>query len=495
MFSVSVISEPSTSAITFGFSSSIFSLSPCIIFPRKNNPIFFHFPGKLQGLFEGFFPLFLIKKNMGGCCSIDIRFGRYVEENMEERGYYEYYEENGDDDDEAGVKIADYGATVRYRGSSISTSMFTQQGKKGINQDSMTVWENFTGAKDSVFCGVFDGHGPSGHKISRHVRDHLPLKLSSAIKQLQTHHGSLNSDAGVASRGVNRDHKQTSNAMNNSNDHHGNGPNQFFHSLQASIIKSFEEVDEELSVDSGMDGYCSGTTSVNIIKKGDHLIITNLGDSRAVLCTRGNQNQLIPVQLTNDLKPNVPSEAERIKNCKGRVFALDEEPDVYRIWMPDEDCPGLAMARAFGDFCLKDYGLISIPEISYRKLTSKDEFVVLATDGVWDVLSNSEVMRIVACAKKRSRAAKLLVHRAVRAWRNKYPGSKIDDCAVVCLFLKNHQHPLTKSISDVSCSSVNHVEIASSRSCRSFISDGDRGTIIGKIKVDSPEVYRALKGD
>lgn len=75
-------------------------------------------------------------------------------------------------------------------------------------------------------------------------------------------------------------------------------------------------------------------------------------------------------------------EAERIRCCKGRVFAADEEPDVYRLWMPDEDCPGLAMARAFGDFCLKDYGLISIPDVSYRRLTSSDEFVVLATDGV-----------------------------------------------------------------------------------------------------------------
>jgi serine/threonine protein phosphatase PrpC len=80
---------------------------------------------------------------------------------------------------------------------------------------------------------------------------------------------------------------------------------------------------------------------------------------------------------------NVDSgEAERIRNCRGRVFAMNEEPDVYRIWMPEEDCPGLAMSRAFGDFCLKDHGLISTPEISYRKLTDNDEFIVLATDGV-----------------------------------------------------------------------------------------------------------------
>lgn len=61
---------------------------------------------------------------------------------------------------------------------------------------------------------------------------------------------------------------------------------------------------------------------------------------------------------------------------------MEEEPNVYRLWMPDDDGPGLAMARAFGDFCLKTYGLISVPEMYYRKLTDNDEFIVLATDGV-----------------------------------------------------------------------------------------------------------------
>jgi serine/threonine protein phosphatase PrpC len=40
------------------------------------------------------------------------------------------------------------------------------------------------------------------------------------------------------------------------------------------------------------------------------------------------------------------------------------------------------MARAFGDFCLKDNGLISKPDVSYHCVTEKDEFIVLATDGV-----------------------------------------------------------------------------------------------------------------
>lgn len=58
-----------------------------------------------------------------------------------------------------------------------------------------------------------------------------------------------------------------------------------------------------------------------------------------------------------------------------------------RVWLPNNDSPGLAMARAFGDFCLKDYGLISVPDVSYHRLTEKDEFVILATDGVIVYLS------------------------------------------------------------------------------------------------------------
>lgn len=64
------------------------------------------------------------------------------------------------------------------------------------------------------------------------------------------------------------------------------------------------------------------------------------------------------------------------------MFALQDEPEVARVWLPTTDSPGLAMARAFGDFCLKDFGLISVPDVYYRRLTERDEFIVLASDGV-----------------------------------------------------------------------------------------------------------------
>jgi len=78
----------------------------------------------------------------------------------------------------------------------------------------------------------------------------------------------------------------------------------------------------------------------------------------------------------------ISGEAERIKKCRGRVFALQDEPEVPRVWLPFDDAPGLAMARAFGDFCLKDYGVISVPEFFHWSLTEKDQFVILASDGV-----------------------------------------------------------------------------------------------------------------
>ncbi|XP_020262144.1 probable protein phosphatase 2C 73 [Asparagus officinalis] len=351
---------------------------------------------------------------MGSCCSKGRKKGRHGGENDQEFEVFRF-QDCADQDAEDGARVGEGGARVRLRGSSSCSSMFSQQGWKGVNQDAMTIWEDFGGASDTTFCGVFDGHGPYGHRVACYIRDNLPSKLSSRLNSLQT---ILDDDNHVEPNDDNADTSE-------------------FSSWKSTFTKAFEELDKELSNHATIDCICSGTTAVSIVKQREHLMIANLGDSRAILCTRDNTNQLVPVQLTVDLKPNLPSEEERITSCRGRVFALDEEPDVHRIWLPDEDCPGLAMARAFGDFCLKDFGLISTPQVSYRKISEKDEFLVLATDGVWDVLSNEDVIRIISSATKRSDAAKQVVQQAVKSWRSKHPTSKVDDCAVICLFLKS----------------------------------------------------------
>ncbi|XP_073028006.1 probable protein phosphatase 2C 52 isoform X2 [Primulina eburnea] len=308
-------------------------------------------------------------------------------------------------------------------GRSHSSCIFTQQGRKGINQDAMIVWEGFV-AEDVTFCGVFDGHGPHGHLVARKVRDTLPLKLSTFLNSFES-----KQKASSANCCKNVEFDVVDPAKDTS-------AKQKVESLWSqAFLKSYKAMDKELRSHPNLDCFCSGSTAVTIVKQGSNLFMGYIGDSRAILGSKDNNDRMVAVQLTVDLKPDLPREAERIKRCKGRVFALQDEPEVQRVWLPFDDAPGLAMARAFGDFCLKEYGVISIPEFSHRILTDEDKFVVLASDGVWDVLSNEEVVEIVSSAPTRSLAARIVVESAAREWKSKYPTSKMDDCAVVCLFL------------------------------------------------------------
>ncbi|GFZ14537.1 protein phosphatase 2C family protein [Actinidia rufa] len=361
-------------------------------------------------------------------------------------------------------------------GSSEVASLFTQQGKKGANQDAMIVWENFGSRTDTVFCGVFDGHGPYGHLVAKRVRDSLPLKLSApwevnkkgdeVLREISLNTaGSMNSE-GISFVSADEDSRPSIDVEDMEKQ------SEIFHTLKESFLKAFKVIDWELKMYTNIDCFCSGTTAVTLVKQGQYLVIGNVGDSRAVLGTRDRDDSLVAVQLTVDLKPNLPAEAERIRKCKGRVFSLRDEPEVARVWLPNNDSPGLAMARAFGDFCLKDFGLISVPEITCRCLTEKDEFVVLATDGIWDVLSNAEVVEIVASAPARSSAARALVESAVRAWRCKYPTSKVDDCAVVCLFLD---------------SSINNLSTASVAKSKENITTSMEQSNIGSVREDPPD--------
>ncbi|CAH8381216.1 unnamed protein product [Eruca vesicaria subsp. sativa] len=316
-------------------------------------------------------------------------------------------------------------------GSSELACLYTQQGSKGTNQDAMLVWENFCSRRDTVLCGVFDGHGPFGHMVAKRVRDMLPFTLSNQLKKT----------SGMDSTSVLEpttciDEEQLCEFKPSEKDNKLPLPEMYL-PLKRALLKTCKQMDKELKMHPTINCFCSGTTSVTVIKQGKDLVVGNIGDSRAVLATRDDDNALIAVQLTIDLKPDLPSESARIQKCKGRVFALQDEPEVARVWLPNSDSPGLAMARAFGDFCLKDYGLISVPDINYHRLTERDQFIILATDGVWDVLSNKEAVDIVASAPSRNTAARALVCTAVRAWRLKYPTSKNDDCAVVCLFLED----------------------------------------------------------
>ncbi|GAU27175.1 hypothetical protein TSUD_104850 [Trifolium subterraneum] len=243
-------------------------------------------------------------------------------------------------------------------GKSRSSCIFTQQGRKGVNQDAMIVWEDFV-SEDAIFCGVFDGHGPYGHLVARKVRDALPIKLLSFLDSSESRRSKasfkkeIKPESGEAEQDFSAEEEVST-------------------MWREAFMKAYKAMDKELKSHANLDCFCSGSTSVTIVKQGSNLFMGNIGDSRAIMGSKDSNDLMVAIQLTVDLKPDLPN---------------------------------------------------------------KDQFIVLASDGVWDVLSNEEVVEIVSSAPSRSSAARVIVESAAREWKHKYPTSKMDDCAVVCLFL------------------------------------------------------------
>lgn len=90
-------------------------------------------------------------------------------------------------------------------------------------------------------------------------------------------------------------------------------------------------------------------------------------------------------------------ERKRIEKSGGTIYSCPDEPGVHRVWLPNGQGvkgPGLAVSRAFGDYYIKDFGLISEPQITQRCISSMDQFAILATDGVCiDATSNHSMLR------------------------------------------------------------------------------------------------------
>ncbi|KAI8561726.1 hypothetical protein RHMOL_Rhmol04G0363300 [Rhododendron molle] len=308
-----------------------------------------------------------------------------------------------------------YPGIVNGKGSTNFASVFSKRGQKGMNQDCFVVWEEFGCQEDMTFCGIFDGHGPWGHVVAKRVRKLMPSSLlcnwqeTLALNPLEPY-----SEKDLDRRSLHQ-----------------------FDIWKQSYLKTFSAIDQDLEQHPSIDSFHSGTTALTIVRQGDLIVIANIGDSRAVLATISDDGVLVPVQLTVDLKPNLPQEIERIKQCKGRILSLEDEPGVYRVWLPSRETPsgpGLAISRAFGDYYIKGFGLISEPEVTRRQITCRDQFAILATDGVWDVISNQQAVEIVSSSPGREESAERLVAHAVRAWKRKRPGLAMDDISAICLF-------------------------------------------------------------
>lgn len=235
------------------------------------------------------------------------------------------------------------------------------------NQDSylaLTKINNFSNF--SVFA-VFDGHGPHGHLVSQFLVKYFTnfFKNNPQIKKC---------------------HKEMEiyNLLIHSN----------YKILRNSITLSEEKLKEQKDINLEQ----SGSTCCIIIQINQKIICLNIGDSRAILLTEVIREDIL--NLSTDHKPDLKKELERIKKYGGVVQKKIYEGGIsdgpFRVWTNSKlESPGLALSRSIGDTDATKLGVLAEPEFILKTIKSNMKFVVIASDGVWELLSNKNVCDII----------------------------------------------------------------------------------------------------
>ncbi|KAG0501425.1 hypothetical protein HPP92_001497 [Vanilla planifolia] len=174
------------------------------------------------------------------------------------------------------------------------------------------------------------------------------------------------------------------------------GPN-FWTDTESAIRKAYEVTDNNILEKAKQLGKGGSTAVTAILIDGWKLVVANVGDSRAVICKNG-----VAKQLSVDHEPN----RERCYIEKKGGFVSNIPGDVPRV---DGQ---LAVARAFGDRSLKVH-LSSVPDVKVELVDDKTEFLILASDGLWKVMSNQQVVDAIREINDPQVAAKHLTQEAL----------------------------------------------------------------------------------
>ncbi|RMX70238.1 hypothetical protein DD238_001065 [Peronospora effusa] len=272
------------------------------------------------------------------------------------------------------------------------------------NQDAMVIQYDFE--SQTLLLGVFDGHGEAGDAVAMVMRDRFALELFAHAKFHRS--GDLEQDA-----------KQ----------------------LEMAIADTLESMEQVVLRDSKIQTEFSGTTAlVSVVR--DHLVVIgNVGDSRIV---RGFVKRLglagpaalESQELSIDHKPDRPDEKARILASGGRVFPVEYDDGIdgpSRVWLGHRDVPGLAMSRSLGDTVAHTAGVLSEPEFTSRWLDESDRCLIVATDGLWEFMSNEECMEMAMGQRDPKVAVNLLIKEANRRWMKEE--QVIDDITIIVAYI------------------------------------------------------------
>jgi len=144
----------------------------------------------------------------------------------------------------------------------------------------------------------------------------------------------------------------------------------------AALMAAFAEAQATMPIEMS---YTAGSAAIVILRKNKELWIANCGDCRAIISSYSHKVKALSI----DHKPNRQDEFDRIKNLGGIVtFNPNDVPRVQG---------NLALSRSLGDKYLAPF-VIPVPEIQYFLITDDNQYIVMASDGLWDVYTCEDVI-------------------------------------------------------------------------------------------------------
>lgn len=245
---------------------------------------------------------------------------------------------------------------------------------------------------NTAFFGVYDGHG--GKEVAIYVSRHLHevFKEADAYKRGDIPQALIDSFLAMDANMMDASGRDELTALAGKSSEDG-GPGEISNKMRQAILARARangdpdvDFDDDEDSDSGpWEGPQAGSTCVVAVVRGDKLVVANAGDSRAVLCRRGEA-----IDLSRDHKPTDEDERARIMKAGGFV----SEGRVNG---------SLALSRAIGDLEYKrsktlparDQIVTAYPELTEQTIADGDEFIVIACDGIWDVLSSQQCVDYV----------------------------------------------------------------------------------------------------
>ncbi|KAG6502331.1 hypothetical protein ZIOFF_042223 [Zingiber officinale] len=170
----------------------------------------------------------------------------------------------------------------------------------------------------------------------------------------------------------------------------------FISDIKSALAEAYKHTDSEFLKCENSQNREAGSTASTAVLVGNRLVVANVGDSRVVICKGGDA-----IAVSRDHKPDQTDERQRIEDAGGFV-----------MWAGTWRVGGvLAVSRAFGDRHLKRF-VVADPEIHEEEVDGSLEFVILASDGLWDVVSNEEAVEMVKSFEDPEQAAKKLLQEA-----------------------------------------------------------------------------------